>query len=207
VETKFSRVEMESAKYLQMVPTWHHGYPEPSADFGYLHKTYETTNYCRVCGIGLNQVAPFRLKREPTWGKNSILQLNWVFDEYFVKPQVSRALLNELEIGPVIGDKSGRDLADVVQFIVGGRAKLNLQDSSYEICGACDRKKYVPHTRGFFPLPEENEFHIFKSHEYFGSGALAYRAILVSRDLYHAITSNKLKGVEFKPCAPSPFLL
>jgi hypothetical protein len=147
------------------------------------------------------------LKREPTWGKNSILQLNWVFDEYFVKPQVSRALLNELEIGPVIGDKSGRDLADVVQFIVGGRAKLNLQDSSYEICGACDRKKYVPHTRGFFPLPEENEFHIFKSHEYFGSGALAYRAILVSRDLYHAITSNKLKGVEFKPCAPSPFLL
>jgi hypothetical protein len=40
---------------------------------------------------------------------------------------------------------------------------------------------------------------IFKTQEYFGSGASADHAVIVSSRLFREITSNKFKGVQFAP--------
>jgi hypothetical protein len=87
VSTQFSETEIAKARWLQLVPEWHCGYPQPNElDFGYRAVTYDLAGYCKQCGIGLKQKAPFQIKAEPKWGRNGILQLNWVFDEYFVTP-------------------------------------------------------------------------------------------------------------------------
>ena len=46
--------------------------------------------------IGAKQVSPFRMKESPNWGRRSILQMNWLFDEYFVKPEVWNAVFQPL---------------------------------------------------------------------------------------------------------------
>jgi hypothetical protein len=90
VRTEFSNAEIESAEWLRMRGEWHHGYPLPREELGYLIATYDLSEYCMECGVGAKQVAPFRMRGEPKWGRRGILQLNWVFGEYFVKPSVWR---------------------------------------------------------------------------------------------------------------------
>lgn len=85
--TLFTQAELGNATYLNMVASWHHGFPMPDLDDGYLECTYDTTNMCIECGIGASQRAPFRMSGEPKWGRNDILQLNWVFDAFFVTPR------------------------------------------------------------------------------------------------------------------------
>ena len=76
--TVFSRSECKQAKYLGMLPAWHYDYPMPDNDFGYL-QGFDLSEYCPHCGIGLKQLTPSRIKKAPTWGLKSIVQLNWVF--------------------------------------------------------------------------------------------------------------------------------
>ena len=119
VTTKFSKQEIDEARWLTMVPDWHHGYPQPDElDFGYRRATYDLTNYCERCGVGLRQKAPFQMKGEPKWGKRGILQLNWVFDEYFVTPEVWASVfrLHGIECRPVLNTK-GDELKTVVQLV------------------------------------------------------------------------------------------
>jgi hypothetical protein len=70
VSTKFSAAETADANWLEVVPTWHHGYPQPEDE--YMAATYDLTDYCPECGIGAKQNAPFCMKSEPRWGRNGI---------------------------------------------------------------------------------------------------------------------------------------
>jgi len=42
---------------------------------------------------------------------------------------------------------------------------------------------------------------MIKSRQWFGSGEIAYRAVLLSNAFYRAITDNRLRGVRFYPVA------
>ena len=89
VSTKFSAAEIAKAEWVALESEWHCGYPQPDKlDLGYRAATYDLAHYCERCGTGLRQRAPFRMNGEPAWGRKGILQLNWVFDEYFVTPEV-----------------------------------------------------------------------------------------------------------------------
>src|SRR5262245_17077345 len=99
VRTEFSWEEIDAASWLDLGPAWHHGYPQPDDDFGYREVTYDLTDFCEQCGAGMEQNAPFRMKREPRWGRNGILQLNWVFDEFFVTPDVWTRVFEKRGIG------------------------------------------------------------------------------------------------------------
>jgi hypothetical protein len=206
--TEFSVAELGAAKYLGMVSSWQHGYPEPSDDGAYLKTTFDLTDYCRACGIGLRQVAPFRLKKAPPWGRRSFLQLNWMFDEFFVKPDVWTSIFQPLGIGcrPVVVAKTGARLDSVVQLDITEVCDLKLEGVDGEECPSCGRKKYPyrPVLRGFHPAPSNAAAPAFKSSQYFGSGASAFRAVLVSNSLYRKISDAGLKGVVFCACAEPP---
>ncbi|MDJ0945956.1 MAG: hypothetical protein QNJ30_21020 [Kiloniellales bacterium] len=201
-ETRFTEAEKRRADYLSMGPTWHHGYPEPSEDFGYLSRTYDLLDYCAGCGIGKRQAAPFRFKTAPKWGRQVILQLNWIFDEYFVEPSFWRRVLEPLGIGvrPVVLDRSGEALDSVLQLVIPAGPGLDLDGRPVETCPLCRREKYLPITRGFFPAPEDTDALLFKSAQLFGSGASAEHGVLVSNALYRAFAAEKAKGVAFAPC-------
>jgi hypothetical protein len=206
VTTKFSRQELADARWLAMVPDWHHGYPQPDElDFGYREATYDLTRYCERCGIGMKQKAPFQMKGEPKWGKRSILQLNWVFDEYFVTPETWESVFRPhgVESRPVLNTK-GIELKTVVQLVEHEEIGIVTAGLPTEetMCSTCGRTKYLPVTRGRFPaLTGEPPKAMVKTTEYFGSGASAHKRVLVSQALGRALTAAKVQGASLWPVA------
>ena len=93
--TEFTKAEFDGADFFAVFPEWHFGYPQPEDDFGYKLTTYDSTLNCGKCGIKPKQIAPFSIKRSPKWGNRNIVQLNWVFDVYFVSGGLKAQLENE----------------------------------------------------------------------------------------------------------------
>ena len=71
---------------------------------------------------------------------------------------------------------------------------------SFKICDLCKRKKYLPHTRGFFPSPLNGNFTIAHSIQYFGDGHKAFRATLVNKDIYQLFKKVGVNGISYIPC-------
>jgi hypothetical protein len=199
--TEFTKGEIEAARWLDVVPDWHHGYPQPDEDFGYLRVTYDLAEWCDACGIGLKQKAPYQMKGEPKWGRRGILQLNWVFDEYFVTPEIWSSFFKPFGIAcrPVTNTK-GAELKTVVQLVAEEEVGIVTDGLTPERCAKCGRVKYLPVTRGFFPaLTTKPSGAIVKTREYFGSGAAAHRRVLVSQELARALVAAKVRGASLWP--------
>lgn len=202
VSTQFTAAELDRAQWLGMVATGLHGYPEPSEDRRFLNATFDLTGYCQTCGSGLKQSAPFRLKKPPA-GKRSILQLNWVLDEFFVTPDIWEAVFlpHDVRCRSVVLHKTAAVLSSVAQLDIPGIRDLSVEERSPEICPACGRPKYRYSLRGPYPEPVNADSAIFKSSQYFGSGAQALRLVLVSNPLYRSMRDAGLRGVVFYPAA------
>lgn len=89
----FTKAEMNLGEWFILSARGHHGYPQPEDDFSYIEATYDISNYCRHCGIGGKQNNPFRLRTEPKARHSQFVQLNWVFDEFFVRCEAREGLL------------------------------------------------------------------------------------------------------------------
>lgn len=203
VTTKFTRKEIDQAAHVQLEPTWHHGYPQPERDFGYLSTTYDLSDYCAACGIGARQKSSFQMKGEPKWGRKSILQLNWVFDEFFVTPELWHAVFEPVgvECLPVLG-KNGGELNTVVQLVVTDEVEVEVSGLPAENCSTCGRVKYPPMSRGFFPAVMGEPTSLARTSQYFGSGASAFRPVLARQEIARALSEGKVQGVSVRPVAP-----
>jgi len=199
--TRFDEPEIEGASALCMFATSNRGYPEPSEKFGFLEASFVLSDHCRKCGIGRRQVRPFRLKSAPVL-KRSIMQLNWIFDEYFVARDVWAAVFEPhgIDFWPVVLDRTGHEIESVIQLKIPHHADLNLKDAKSTVCPMCGRTKTEMDLRGFCPEPVDIPASIFKSTQYFGPGANAYNRVLISSSLYKVIKGSQLRGVQFYPC-------
>jgi hypothetical protein len=208
--TVFTQRERDQARVLSVGACWTHGYPEPSDVMAvrrtrylpYFAATYDLTSYCPVCSAGAHQKAPFRMKKDPAWGRRSILQLNWVPDELFVKTEVYDAIFRPfgIEHQPVLHHKTGTRLDSVVQLRIPEEVSVNAATLPHTTCRRCGREKYTPVCRGFFPSTLDVVSSMSKSRDYFGVTETAFNAILVGSPLYEKIRDAGLKGVEFQPC-------
>jgi hypothetical protein len=204
--TKASKQEIAAAKFLLMQGQWQHGYPMPDGDGGYKQLTYDLTDYCSTCGTGAVQRAPFRMAREPKWGVRGIVQLNWIFDEFFVRPEVWEMVFepNGIAAGPVLSHKTGKELETVVQLLPPiADAALRLSDLPSTTCDVCGKRRYATWTRGCFPAfvapPSGN---MVRSREYFGTGARSYRNVIISGELRESLDRLRIRGADFLPlCA------
>jgi hypothetical protein len=194
-----NRTMMEtSGQCLVMSPSWHWGYPQPQDPEGYLRATYDLTEYC-PCGIGARQIAPFRIKRAPTWGRRSILQLNWVFDEFFVKPETWEAVFRPFGIGQreVVLHAGGTAVDNVVQLAITCEVDADVSGIPSKPCpyGRCEARKYFVGCGERMPGPAQVEAPIMRSRQYFGDAA--FHLVYVSMELYSRIHAAQLKGAEF----------
>jgi RHS repeat-associated protein len=160
------------------------------------------SGYCRQCGVGLRQINPFRVRIHPTL-KRSMLQLNWVADEFFVSREVWADVFCPLGIDhwPVISARTGEPLNSVVQLRISEQADLKVSNSEGESCSCCGRVKMPFLLRGFAPETCCIPSPIFRSAQYFGTGANAFNRVLVSAPLFREIQRHTLRGIEFYPCA------
>lgn len=200
--TKFTKKELADAAWLEWGADWHHGYPQPGEDvFGYRQATYDLSDWCEVCGIGMVQKAPFQMKGEPKWGNKGILQLNWVFGEYFVTPDVWTSVFKSRGIGsrPVLNRK-GATLSTVVQLVIEERVGIVTDGLPAERCSKCGRLKYLPVVRGPFPaLRERPSQAMARTREYFGSGGQADQLVVISQELSCALATAQIRGASGRP--------
>lgn len=199
VGTIFTNEEINSASLLVYNFSWYNGYPQPAGSFGYRGITYNDKNICRACGIGAIQQSPFKLKKAPNWGAHKMFELNWVFDEIFVRKEIYEAVFKNFGIQsmPVLLYKKETVIENTLQLIIPTTtALLNIEKVAFEICKECGKKKYSPQIRGFFPSLKETvkDLHMFKSHEYFGSGASAQKKIFITQELRQEMLRQNIKS-------------
>ncbi len=201
IRTEFSKNEIDAAPWLE-IGAWHHGYPQPDEDvFGYREMTYDLSDWCEQCGIGKKQKAPFQMKGEPTWGRNGILQLTWIYDELFVTPEVWASMFKPAGIGhrPVM-DTKGRELKTVVQLVIEEEVGIVTEGLSPERCARCGRVKYLPVARGPFPrLTDKSSRAMARTREYFGSGGQADKRVLISQEVVRSLSAENLRGASLRP--------
>src|SRR5262245_53037953 len=77
------------------------GYPQPERDMEYRRVVY--ADKCLRCGIFARQIAPFRLKKASRSSPSGLIQLNWVFDAFFLPPAIAEELLKAGITGLTIG--------------------------------------------------------------------------------------------------------
>lgn len=203
VTTVFTKEEIDSSRWLE-IGAWQHGYPQPDEDvFGYRQATYDLTDWCEQCGIGMRQKAPFRMKGEPKWGRNAIMQLVWVYNELFVTPDAWTRVFKPAGVGcrPVL-NRNGVELKTVVQLVVETTVNIVTDDLASELCERCGRTKYLPVTRGKFPgLRGAPTASVVRRAEYFGSGAQADQRIIISQEIARGLASAAIRGASLKPVA------
>jgi hypothetical protein len=207
VHTRFSRSELDEARAFCILATSHTGYPQPTENFGFLEATYDLSTYCRKCGTGCRQIRPFRIKSVPDL-RRRIMQLNWVFDEFFVAHDVWAAVFQPLGIDrwPVLLDKTGDEVGSVVQLRIAHQVNVSREESIASCCPTCGRSKSQLSLRGFAPEPASVPAPIFRSVQYYGSGRQAFNRVFITSSLFALIKKNNLRGVEFYPSVLSSSL-
>jgi hypothetical protein len=202
VETKFSKREIEAASHFFVVPKWHHGYPQPEDE--YQEWTYDLTEVCSKCNIGKRQKAPFFMAEEPRWGRHNVLQLNWLFDEYFFGRQFWDNLSVDLKAKDreVLIWRTREQARSVVQLSIEETTPLKLSGRATITCDVCGKVKYLPPSRGYWPAPFDKKVRLAKSVQEFGSGHSSWKAVICSREVFRVLTRHGQSGVMFYPCEP-----
>jgi hypothetical protein len=225
----YTKAETDGSEWLHLDALGHHGYPQPEDDFGYHQATYDVSNFCPICSIGGVQNAPFRLRAEPKASHSQFIQLNWLFDEFFVRSEARDGLtasgLTGIEFRPAVLHTKNWPSAQVEQLYVrkilppaldaSGLAPVTCKPQNEEwrpglrLMAAeragvpyCGRVKY--HLKRRTPLRFDRHAFagapdVVKSHEWFGSGGEAFRLVLVSQRFRQVVLNAKWRGLHFEP--------
>jgi hypothetical protein len=183
------------------------GYPQP--EDGYQNITYDGNTGCHKCSMDLVQKSLFRMKSEPKWGRRGIIGLNWVFDEYFVRPEIWKEVFEPFGVKsrPVLKHRQGTELETVVQLDIVERATAPIKQIgiSPNPCPVCNRMRYFyPRCFPYPTFESPQSLHLFKSQEYFGDGGSSHRWTVISQEMYRWILKKKVRGVRFIPMVDDP---
>lgn len=210
-EMLFTKEDLSAAPWLRVRSNWHFGYPQPENGFGYKTITYTREHYCGNCGSGLEQVAPFRMKTAPKWGRRHFLSLNWIFDnELFTDDagQAALASVSGLSFREVLNKKGTLPYPGVHQLVIDRILPPGFLPDEKTIrkqstCPSCGTTKYVTTGAGLLRFRSEifeGAPDIVKTAETFGDGALCMHSIIVSQKVYRLLTEAKLdSSLVFEP--------
>ena len=203
IDTEFSRQELDSSAYVTNDYIWTAGYPVPEE--GYKELVYDLSDYCKRCGAGLVQEAPFRMSGEPKWRSRSFMSLNGVPARFFMRPEVYSTVFKPLGLGcwPVLNKRGDRELETVVQLKVDIEVELDLPPGLRSwVCPVCGRLKYWRPSYGFQPGPAvETDAPVFKAAQNYGCDSYqAYKEVCFSHAVYEEIVRLRLRGFEFAAC-------
>ncbi len=205
-DTLFTTEEILNAEWVRLIPTFEQGYPQPKATWVTNPVNYE--NACSKCGTGFRQMTPFRLAKEPRLGKNDFMTLYWTY-ALFATPKVFESLetheIRGYERWKAIIHKTNQPCQTVSQLYiphVSNPGLAELDKVQTETCSKCRITKYAPHMRGYMCYSRDAllpDLDIQLTDEWFGSGAFAFREILISNRFARLILDEGWQGMKLKP--------
>lgn len=204
----FDKVDMNKAEWLALTGLRPFGFPQPKDTFDFLDVVYDTSHSCKACGIILGkQKNPFRITSDKT--KWQAFQLEWIYDEIFVKREVYNQLFVPLGIGfwPVLIHRSGEVSEHLVQLdLPRCKWEFDMTDMPFKVCIECGRRKYQVRPLDFLPsLNGEIPNEIFRGTESYGSGGQAYQRIYLTQRLRQEFLNRKIaKWFQFYPLKSQP---
>jgi hypothetical protein len=200
-----------------------HGYPQPEDEY---HRLVYSS-YCLRCGISGQQIAPFRFKRSQRAEHSDFLQINWVYDAFFVTPEVAANLeistITGISFGPVLDHRTGGEFGERVQLLIptiircAETSRLpavtcrpnNEEEIAFKSFTAgekrytpetpyCGRVKYHPPTSLAINLEGPGDTpDLFQTAEWFGSGGSAHRLTLASERFVALVRQHGWRGLAF----------
>jgi len=204
--TIFTKKEIQSARWVRVSPDFIHGYPMPDLDGSWMNVSFNEGQDCPKCGMGIKQMAPIHLKREPKMGKRDFMGIFWTFN-IFAKPEVievmSKNNINGFETMPALHYKTKAPLNTVMQLrFTQELSKGLIDDNLTKEFPECGHIKYLGLSRGMYKFARDSfdgmpDF--VKTSEWFGSGHLALRTILASSTFVDLYFKNKWKGLCLEP--------
>ena len=204
---EFTEAEVLSAKWLIISPQLIQGYPMPSDDFGFTKVSHDAKNMCAECGIGLKQVAPFLIEKEPKLERCNFYGINWLFDIFATTNTFEILRQNNIEgyeTLPVMQYRTNKCLEGIQQLIVPEKQTITvIGDNLPRDNCSCGHIKYeVP--RMVIPqiVNENNDIEgcdFAKTDAWFGSGHAARRELLVSNKFVQLYYEQNWKGLSFWP--------
>ncbi len=206
VWTEYTEQETLEAEWARLVPRFEQGYPQPKTRWLSDKPNYIQT--CLRCGAGFKQVAPFRLAKEPHMGKKQFMTLYWTYALF-----AANEVFDVLEASGITGysrmaallHRTGEPATVVSQLLpttVAEPALVNGEELRPQRCPECGIIKYEPHKRGYMRLRRESlskDVDVFETYEWFGSGGMAFREILVSHRFVALAIEHKWQGATFRP--------
>jgi len=204
-----------------VIPRGHHGYPQP--EDGYRSLVWRPI--CPNCGWHGEQVSPFEVRRGFGAAHSAFIQLNWVFDAWFVKAEVADALMTSGLTGfrpeTVLDSKSRMPVEshrqlhiDVampcmdVSRLQAVTCRPNNEESTLPMPAGsrkpdqgdwCGRVKHHPPTTVGLYRDLRNEPDLLFADEWVGSGFNAFRVILASRRFVDFVRKQGWRGLAFRP--------
>jgi len=205
IDTHFTEAELRNARWSWIGATFEQGDPMPR--FKWIREGLTFQLECQECWI-YRQITPFRISKEPRWGKNMFLRLVSVM-EILTRPEVIDVFHQQgftgFEDWEVLIHKSGLPAQTVRQLIFKEVCPVEVENKAQLIemkCPACGRVRYKPHMRGTFQYkaadlePIETDFMLMQ--ERIGNGGVNWHEILVSNRVVQFILDQKWQGIRFK---------
>lgn len=205
-EKRFTEAEIRAAAWLHVRPNYMWGYPMPDGDPGFKRVSFDAASECPVCGTGLRQVAPLRLKREPVWRSRTFLGIYWLLS-ICARSDVAEAMrkrgLSGFEATPILEHRSGNPLSTVVQLRFPHELSEGLMDENLvRETPACGHRKYLGATRELYRVSRaamEGCLDFVQTPPWFGSGHLAVPLVLASSAFGALYLDQSWKGLALEP--------
>jgi hypothetical protein len=203
--TFFSEDEIRQSEWSRLIPTFEQGYPQPQSWWPIKQLTLD--DVCEKCGI-YRQVNSMRFAKEPALGKKSFMTLIGI-SEIFCVPEVF-VELNQIQAKgyqekEVVVHKTNLPITKVRQLAVLNEALPGFipEETLFrKTCSSCCRIKYYPHKKGIMRIKKNaisSDADFILTNEWFGSGLVAFREVLVSNRVVQLILEKEWLGCRLKP--------
>jgi hypothetical protein len=125
--------------------------------------------------------------------------LNWVPDEFLVRPEMYERVFRPFRIPsrPVLDYESQAVLRTVVQLVISLRADVGVANATYQTCGSCGARSYDRDPKSYAPTPLSAPGPLFKSTQWFSPfhsirlydprPVSRHRGIRISRRVFHTV--------------------
>jgi hypothetical protein len=203
-EIRFSDDEILASAWVELECSFYQGYPQPEKTW--LRESPNYQNYCPKCGTH-QQVGSFFLKKEPYLRTTDFMSLFWtsaIFGKYAVFDSLATHQIRGYQKVDALLQKTKLPSTMVAQLMPTTIAKPGFVVTDRltgVICATCGITKYLPlkkvklRLQQMF-LPEDVD--ILATYEWFGDGGMAFRKILVSKQVAKLAIGQKWKGIRLK---------